>query len=289
MSVPSPAEHELSQHRVDIETALSRLFTDDGRRESRLRDAMRYAVMSPGKRVRPLLALACAQSLGIDSMLIVQPACALELVHTASLVLDDMPCMDNSPLRRNRPAVHIAFGEDIASLSVVALLAEAYAMVARTPSLRAEACVEVMAIISRAIGLTGLAAGQEMDLRRDSATYAEFDEMHRLKTSALFAAAVDIVSVVADAPASQRKALQRFATELGIAFQALDDLADATDSGGADGSNVVSVLGKESTRRTVARSLREAGYALREAGSGFVPLSSLVDHLFARSESAAGR
>ncbi len=269
----------LTRHRSAVEQALQRLFDDVRDHDKGVRAAMRHAVLSPGKRIRPVMTLLCAEHLGAPLHSAIGPACALELVHAASLALDDMPCMDDAQQRRGRPALHVAFGQDTAALAVVSLLAEAYALMANTPDVPDPCRVSLVSLLSRTIGMQGLAGGQEIDLRRERLDACRTADMHWRKTCALFVAAAEVAGLVADANSMQRAVLQRFAHQLGLAFQEMDDLTDA-HTGHAEAGNVVFVLGREATRLSADRRLREAREALREAGApAFSPLGVLVDYL----------
>lgn len=273
----------LARRRADVEAALRTIVPEFASPPYRLRAAMRYAVVSPGKRIRPLLAVLCAEHLGCELGRILMPACALELVHAASLVLDDMPCMDNAAERRGEPSVHARFGEEVALLASVALLSEAYALIARAPGLTDRCRNELVRVISATVGPDGLTGGQELDLRRNfSPTALEVSEMHRRKTGSLFVAAVEVAGLVADANAEQLAALRRFAEELGLAFQALDDIADA-DEAAESASNVISVMGHEAAQRSATRRLQNAKAALNEAGPSLAPVGGFVDFLMGQA------
>src|SRR5690606_8127200 len=163
------ADGELQQlHalRTDVEGRLSDLLPDARSTPRRLHEAMRYALLTPGKRIRPILAVLCAEHLGCERDIALAPACALEFVHAASLVLDDLPCMDNADTRRGQPSVHVRFGEEIAVLTGVALLNQAYAILARAPHVPALARQRMFELLAETIGPNGLVGGQEHDLRR---------------------------------------------------------------------------------------------------------------------------
>ncbi|MET0295534.1 MAG: polyprenyl synthetase family protein [Phenylobacterium sp.] len=263
--------HErLATWRADIEAALRSLLPDPLSEPRRLHAAMRYALMSPGKRIRPLLVAVCAEHLGCEPARALLPACALELVHAASLVLDDLPCMDDALERRGQPSVHARYGEDVAMLASVALLNEAYALVARAPGL-SEACrCDLVRLLADTVGPQGLTGGQELDLRRGfSPSIGEIGDMHRRKTGVLFVAAVETARLLAGAGEEARAPLRLFAEELGLAFQALDDIADQ-DEAATHAGNVISVLGHEAAKRRAARRLQNAKAALGEAGLGAV-------------------
>ncbi|HEY9217254.1 MAG TPA: polyprenyl synthetase family protein, partial [Phenylobacterium sp.] len=254
MTAIVPTREVLASRRAAIEAEL-RAIVPDSTSSHRLGAAMRYAVVSPGKRIRPLLAVLCAEHLGCDLERILAPACALELVHAASLVLDDVPCMDDAAERRGQPSVHARFGEEVALLAVVALVAEAYAQIVRAPGLSDRCRTELVRVLSEIIGPKGLTGGQELDLRRgQTRTAVEVSELHQRKTGALFVGAVEVAALVAEADTEQRAALRRFAEELGLAFQFLDDIADADDELGST-ANVISVMGREAAERGASRRL----------------------------------
>ncbi len=241
--------------------------------DTTLEQAIRYAVLSPGKRIRPALAVLASWELGRDDLRALDPGCALEMVHAASLILDDLPCMDDAPLRRGEPATHRAFGEDVAMLAAITLLSRAFSTAASAPGLTAEQRTKLVSILSRAIGSEGLAGGQYRDLRAGgtfSAMDSVSDANHR-KTGALFVAAVEMAGVVAEASDARMAELRGFATDLGQAFQILDDLDDGeggTDGLGEDGDKVtiLSFMGRQSARDHLNRHLTQARAALRPEG-----------------------
>ena len=241
--------------------------------DTTLEQAIRYAVLSPGKRIRPALAVLASWELGRDDLRALDPGCALEMVHAASLILDDLPCMDDAPLRRGEPATHRAFGEDVAMLAAITLLSRAFSTAASAPGLSAEQRTSLVSILSRAIGSEGLAGGQYRDLRAGGtfrAVDSVSDANHR-KTGALFVAAVEMAGVVAEASDARMAELRGFATDLGQAFQILDDLDDGeggTDGLGEDGDKVtiLSFMGRQSARDHLNRHLTQARAALRPEG-----------------------
>jgi geranylgeranyl diphosphate synthase type II len=212
------------------------------------------------------------------------PGCALELVHAASLVLDDLPCMDDAPLRRGEPATHRAFGEDVAVLASITLLSRAFATVASAPGLSNEQRTRLVAILAQAVGSEGLAGGQFRDLRGGEGQDAirGLSEANHRKTGALFVAAIEMAGVIADASEPRIEKLRGFATELGQAFQILDDLDDG--EGGRDGPaedgdklTILSFLGRDGARHHLDRHIRQARAALRPGGE----LASFVGAIFA--------
>ncbi len=249
--------------------------------------AMRAGALSPGKRIRPLMMLALAADLGCDKAAVLDLACAIEMLHAASLILDDLPCMDDAELRRGRPTLHRQFGEDVATLAAIGLLTQAYRTVAQAPGLNASARVQATLLLSDAVGLAGLIGGQYQDLREGSAPRSpdRIALTNHLKTGALFDAAFGLCAACADADDAVRGRLSALAAELGQAFQLLDDLhdcalisIDAKDVGrDADKSTLVQALGQTETlarlRAHVGEIERHAeALGARRLGDGLVRL-----------------
>ncbi|MFD2238341.1 polyprenyl synthetase family protein [Aureimonas populi] len=263
--------------------------------------AMADAALAPGKRLRPLMTMIVAEDLGGPPDAALDVGCAVEMVHAASLVLDDLPCMDDAALRRGRPALHRAHGEDVAVLAAVSLLTQAFGIVAATGGACGEARLECLTLLSGAVGTQGLAAGQLNDLHggRRARPLAEILATNSLKTGALFAASVEAGAVLAGAQGS-RPALRAFADEIGQAFQLLDDLLDhqpmhvtGKDPGRDEGkSTVVSMLGAVPVEKRIERHLAQAHIHLEAVFGPRSRLAALVDDVFARtadmSEQEAG-
>ena len=219
-----------STERVD--QAILRYFDDQVSVASDLKTAMHYAATGGGKRVRPLLTYATAsltgkeldQVAGIDAC-----AVALELFHTYSLVHDDLPCMDNDDLRRGRPTVHKAFDEASALLVGDALQTMAFQLISQS-ALNDAQKVQVITSLSMAGGMAGMAGGQAIDLASvgKQLTQNELEQMHRLKTGALLRTAVQIGAIAIDLNEQEKKSLDVFASALGLAFQVVDDVLDAS-------------------------------------------------------------
>jgi len=232
-------------HLDRVEAALSDAIQAESPAD--LGQAMRYAVLDGGKRLRPLLVLATAEALGdaLPSPAGLNAACAIELIHAYSLVHDDMPCMDNDVLRRGKPTVHVQFGEAQALLAGDALQTLAFEIL--TPqdgSVAASAQAACVALLSRAAGYQGMAGGQAIDLASVGQRLSEdqLRQMHRLKTGALLLCSVQMgAACVAGVPAAVRTALVRFGQTLGLAFQVVDDVLDVT----ADSATLGKTAGKD--------------------------------------------
>jgi len=230
----------------------------------RLEEALRYSLESGGKRVRPVLCLAVAQANGASVDDALPAAAALELVHTFSLVHDDLPAMDDDDERRGRPSAHVAFGEGVALLSGDALLSEAYKL-----ALTYEGSEVARDLVDATIGMI---AGQYRDVTGDT---AELEELHRLKTGRLFVAAVRIGLDVAGVPASDRSAWLAFGDDVGLLFQIVDDLLD--------GDGYVERLGPEAARSLADEVADRASTRLDGLGADTSVLRDLLDALTFRT------
>ncbi len=247
----------------------------------RLLEAMRYALLGPGKRLRPaLLRLTCRHFGGADEAAEL-PAVAIEFVHTYSLVHDDLPCMDDDDLRRGRATCHKVFGEALAVLAGDALLTEGFALLARVPSGAGH-----VAALARAAGAEGMVGGQALDLEPGS---APVEEIHRRKTAALLGAAAEMGALSAAMPDEALVRARLFGIALGRAFQATDDILDVTGTSESLGKTpgkdqraakptLVAALGLEGARaraRELAGLARTAAHTLGDRPGG--PLHELVD------------
>jgi geranylgeranyl diphosphate synthase, type II len=187
----------------------------------KLEEALRYSLLGGGKRVRPVLCLATGEALGREPQELLPAACSLELVHTFSLVHDDLPALDDDDLRRGQPSAHVRFGEDVAILAGDALLAEAFrlALNYRTPEV-------ARALAEATLGMIG---GQYLDITTDGRLEGEaLRRLHSLKTGRLISACVECATAVAAVPASERGPWRAFGEEVGVLFQIVDDILDAT-------------------------------------------------------------
>ena len=244
---------------------------------SLIHEAMRYAVLGGGKRVRPILAIAAAEAVGAASEGLLVPFCALELIHTYSLVHDDLPSLDNDDYRRGRKTTHVVYGEAIGVLVGDALLTEAFAWLAK-PVVEPERQLRALALVAQAIDSTGMIGGQVADLVAErsheqagdaDALLRELQFIHRNKTGKLLTASVLLGGLLGGATPEQFEALRRYADALGLAFQIVDDLLDIEESsatlGKTAGKDVAqgkltypALLGADAARAEVDRLLREA-------------------------------
>ncbi len=224
-----------------IDAALHGLLPPAESWPKRLHEAMRYAVFGGGKRLRPVLVRAACGAAGGDVELALEPACAVELIHTYSLIHDDLPALDDDALRRGRATVHVAFDEALAILAGDALLTLAFQVLATYPvgdtwaARRAAAC----ALLAEAAGSMGMVGGQVEDLEATGAPPdgARLERMHRAKTGALLAASVELGALLAGAAPQRRAAFRRFGQQLGLCFQIADDILDVTGTAASLGKS----------------------------------------------------
>ncbi len=231
-----------SHQQAVVEQALSRWVPANA--PARLGEAMRYAVLDGGKRLRPLLVLATAEALGGHAEAALRAACAVELIHAYSLVHDDMPCMDNDVLRRGKPTVHVQFGEAQALLAGDALQALAFELlVPGDGSLPAELSARLCRLLAVAAGADGMAGGQAVDLASVGLALDRpaLEAMHRRKTGALLQASVTMGAATAPATVQQQADLAEYGACIGLAFQVVDDILDVT----ADSATLGKTAGKD--------------------------------------------
>lgn len=257
--------------------------------------AMRYSLLSGGKRLRPLLCCAASEACGGTIRRALRPACAVEMVHAYSLIHDDLPCMDDDALRRGKPTSHVVFGEAVAVLAGDALLTEAFAVLAKaTPRARYTAA-ELVAELARAAGSRGLIAGQVADLEAEGKKPSEpaLYFIHAAKTGMLLRCALKLGGMSAGATGGQVGALDRFGFALGLAFQIRDDVLDATQSaeklGKTAGKDAAAgkltfpaLFGLSRSRELAERWTADAIEALRPFGERGETLRGLADLMLRR-------
>jgi len=291
----------LEQRRALVEAALDASIRDDG---SRLVEAMRYALLGGGKRVRPILLLASADAVGADqraSSALMPFACAIEMIHAYSLVHDDLPAMDDDELRRGRPTLHVRYDEALAILAGDGLLTEAFSVMAGVAAQSADsAAARATAEIAAAAGAAGMVGGQADDMAAEGSEIGvdEVERIHRRKTGALLRAAVRAGALLAGAGRAQLSALTAYGDSLGLAFQVVDDVLDATAPTQATGK----IAGRDRERgkrtypvllgldgaRARAEELRQAARsALEPFDAAADPLRDLVDFVVDRASRSA--
>ncbi|WP_122407110.1 polyprenyl synthetase family protein [Pseudomonas viridiflava] len=264
---------QLADMRERIEKRLDELLPQEGNERDLVALAMREGTLAPGKRVRPMLLILAAEGLGHSEEASLDLGCAVEMIHAASLVLDDMPCMDNAQLRRGRPTVHLKFGQDVAILAAIALLSRAFGVVAAIKDVPPANRTRIVEILADTVGMQGLVRGQYQDLRegQHSRCAEEIALTNRLKTGVLFGAIMDMAWLISSDDERVRLELQGFATELGQAFQLYDDLQDdafdnAKDQGKDKGkSTFVSLYGQQKVAEQLHAHLSRADKHLHQA------------------------
>ncbi len=273
--IADPTYPDYLRSRVDEYLAELRFATDQG--TAGLEEAMRYSLLAGGKRIRPVLALATAEAIGRDPETVLPLAAAIELIHTYSLIHDDLPAMDDDELRRGRPTCHVAFGEDVAILAGDGLYAEAFAhLLARQPG-EPRSVIDAAAELAAATGVQGMVGGQYLDVAATAAAGpAGLRQLHALKTGRLIKASIVCVLLIDGGlePATIA-GFTSFAGELGVLFQIVDDILDVTGSQAALGKSsgtderlgrrtYVSEFGLEGARRLASESHGRARATLVE-------------------------
>ncbi|WP_295582037.1 polyprenyl synthetase family protein [uncultured Oscillibacter sp.] len=255
-----------------VETYLAGLFADKETHWADLYEAMCYSLLAGGKRIRPVLTLEFARLCGLPMEAALPVACALELVHTYSLIHDDLPCMDDDDLRRGKPTNHKVYGETLAVLAGDALQPEAYRLILTAPGLTAEAQAACALLLAEASGADGMVAGQVLDTLHAPRTEAELTEVHRLKTGAMMAGACKMGVAAGGGGAEALAAAEDYALQLGLAFQIRDDVLD--------------VVGDEATFGKPIGSDREEGKATFVDLLGLEGCEAAVEAATARAKAA---
>ncbi|MGH8427367.1 MAG: polyprenyl synthetase family protein [Gammaproteobacteria bacterium] len=297
LSIPSAERaagfvDRIPEYRLRTEAALARWLPSESEKPARLHAAMRYAALTPGKRIRPLLVYAAGEMLGVPVTRLDGPACAVELIHAYSLVHDDLPAMDDDDLRRGRPTCHQAYDEATAILVGDALQALAFEVLARDQVMIADPArrLRMVAALARAAGSCGMAGGQMMDIEVQGQRIerAALDDMHLMKTGALIRVSILLGAYSENEIADEALArLERFGSRIGLAFQIQDDILDATGdakrlgkTAGADVAHdkptYTAILGLARSREVLAAVYSEALEALEPFGEDAAPLLALA-------------
>ncbi|MCD2519264.1 polyprenyl synthetase family protein [Massilia sp. G4R7] len=288
-------EDKIEALRDCIEQRIDALLEDSGEHADLLTAAMRAGALSAGKRMRPMLVMLVARDLGCTSPALVDVACAVEMVHAASLMLDDMPCMDNAQLRRGKPAIHVQYGEDVAILASVALLSRAFGVLATAHDIPPITRTRLVARLAETIGTQGLVRGQYEDLHGGARSPEAIAVTNELKTGVLLGVAVDMAAIIAQTNDEIARSLRAFAMAAGHAFQIRDDFHDlpgndsavtGKDTGKDLGKSTLLVsLGLDEAHKRLAGHLDEAERHLVAALGSGADTRRFVAGLFARGAS----
>jgi len=307
---PLPLQDYLRSRRDEVEQALARVLPPAAGALAAIRDAMRYSLLAGGKRLRPVLTLTAAETAAPGdpegASLAMPAACAIEMIHTYSLIHDDLPAMDNDSMRRGRPTLHVVHGEGIAILAGDGLLAEAFALLAREPDDdgRPAIAARKLAVIRRiadAAGASGMVGGQAIDLLAvghaggpEALDAGGLKDMHARKTGALIRAATVAGAIMAGAPPARVDAVDRYASWLGLAFQIVDDVLDVEGEGRALGKTVgkdaaagkptyPALFGLDESKRMAQEAADAAVAALADAQIGRSRLAEIAQWVVSRT------
>jgi len=295
----SSRDFDLSAHskllRQEVDEALARYTEYDADCPPHLAAAIRHSLLAPGKRLRPMLVLMACEACGYDRGPALPAACAVEMIHTYSLIHDDLPAMDDDDMRRGQPSCHIKFGEATAILAGDALLAQAFEVLARDlqpPDLAARCCAE----LGRAAGASRLVGGQEDDLRNEfgDGTAADLERIHRRKTGAMIQVSLRLGGMIGKAAPEQLTALGTYGERLGLAFQIVDDLLDLRGGASTMGKKTgkdsgrgkltfPALLGEAESRRRAEELIGSACASLQPFGDLAMPLQALAKYVLERN------
>lgn len=287
----------LEARRLMVEEALEVALPQQDGPETRVVEAMRYSLFAGGKRLRPILCLAASEAVGGDLKTAMPAGCALEMIHTYSLIHDDLPAMDDDDLRRGKPTNHKVFGEAIAILAGDGLLTEAFVLLSDYNSLLPERAVQVIGVIAEAASYRGMVGGQVVDIlsQNKRADLETVQQMHSRKTAALIAAATESGALTGKGSEAQVAALGRYGRAIGLAFQIADDILDIEGdtellgkTTGADEARgkvtYPAAVGLERSRQTANEMVNDALAALEGFDDRANPLRSLANYIITRKK-----
>ena len=289
---------EYMQRKIElINRELDGIYAENTALNTTLAKSMNYSLMAGGKRLRPILVMAAADAVGADGEKFLHLATSIEMIHTYSLIHDDLPAMDNDDYRRGKLTNHKVFGDGIAVLAGDALLTMAFEVIADSPNVDTEKKLKVIKEMSHAAGAEGMVGGQVIDLESEEKKI-DMDtlrKMHSAKTGALFCAAIRSGAILGGAPEKQLADLTQYARQFGLAFQITDDILDVTGDEASIGkpvgsdeknhkSTYVTLGSLESARELAQRAVDEAKKALADFGKEADFLRELVDYLISRKK-----
>lgn len=291
----SPLKNYINSKCKIVDKALNRYLPPNSTKPATMHKAMRYSIFAGGKRLRPILCLAAAEACRGSESNAMPLACAVECIHTYSLIHDDLPCMDDDDFRRGKPTSHKVFGEGIAVLAGDALLTFAFELVGKSKSTRRYSNQDLVKEVANASGSLFLIAGQVADLEGEGkkTSYQQLKYIHERKTSALLTCSIKLGGMSANATSTELRALTKFGYNLGMAFQVIDDILDATKTteelgktAGKDAkagkATYPSILGMKRSEQEAAKYTKAAISALKPFGSRAGRLHQLADYLLNR-------
>ncbi|MCF0155427.1 MAG: polyprenyl synthetase family protein [Veillonella sp.] len=286
----------LNSHKDQVETWLEGLLVSPNTEYSRLYEAMNYSLLLGGKRIRPSLTMAVLEAFGLATEPYKEILCAMECIHTYSLIHDDLPAMDNDDFRRGKPTNHKAYGEGMAILAGDGLLTAAFQLAASCQGARPDQLIAIIRVLATCAGPEGMVGGQAFDLMSEGQhiPLEELKVLHRGKTGALFLASVEIALILADAEPKVYQDFMVYADRLGLLFQITDDILDITGTveelGKTPGSDLrqdkstyVSLLGLEGAKEEAARVADKAKASIAGHTANTEALEALVDYLMTRT------
>mmetsp|Transcript_15300 Transcript_15300/g.22520 ORF Transcript_15300/g.22520 Transcript_15300/m.22520 type:complete len:352 (-) Transcript_15300:35-1090(-) len=297
----SPTDFDVNTYLLSkkgpIEKALEESVRSTTKETDKICESMSYSLMAGGKRIRPVLCIAACEMFGGTEEMAMPCAVALEMIHTMSLIHDDLPSMDNNDMRRGKATNHVIYGEDVAILAGDALLSTSFEHVAReTKGVDAERVLDVVVRLGKSVGAVGLAGGQVMDLEcegKSGVTLEELTWIHTHKTAALLQVAVASGAILGGATPEEVEACETFALDIGLAFQVADDILDVTASTedlgktagkdeDTDKTTYPKLMGLDGSRKEAERLINEAKAALEPFGDRAAPLLALADFIIDR-------
>lgn len=286
----------LNERKIQVETALEQFHPPEKQWPQKLHESMLYSLRAGGKRLRPILVIAACEAVGGKSEWVMPAACALEMIHTYSLIHDDLPAMDDDDLRRGKPTNHKIFGEAIAILAGDALLTEAFRIMIRYrhPQVEAVVMLEVIELIAQASGSEGMAGGQVADLESEhkQISLQDLESLHRHKTGCLIRVSLEAGAKLAGANADQVAALKRYGECIGLAFQIADDILDieggeeiGKDLGSdleKDKATYPRLMGMEKSKNLAKELIQEALDCLKMFDEKANPLREIATYIIQR-------
>jgi len=296
--MPEALVRYLEERRLQVDEALGRYLPETGDHPKEIHEAVRYSVFAGGKRLRPILVLAAAEAAGGQVEHALPAAAAIELIHTYSLIHDDLPAMDDDDFRRGRPTCHKVYGEALAILAGDALLTQAFILLSGespAPGIAGPARLRVINEIAQAAGSRGMVGGQVVDILQEDreVDLATLLYLHTHKTGSLIRACLRVGGIISSAGSEQMEALTRYGDRIGLAFQIVDDILDVEGSLDALGKRAGSdlrkkkatfpgLLGLEESRQRARSLVREAKHALSIFGDRGAALGAIADYVVAR-------